>query len=148
MRSRVPTAMAALTTALRGAGLPVLGGPTVTGSPLTKVVTVGFTSADDTTTVEAAAVLEGLGVEPNREQFTIRCFASVASGSASDMDAVLDGVYDLLAGVGDAIARDATLMGEVLFAYISEHTLRQRQDSSGAIASISFGVTCDAYTTK
>lgn len=148
MRSRVPTAMAALTSAFRVAGLPVFGGPTVTGSRLTRVVTVGFTSADDTTAVEATAVPEGLGVQPNREQFMIRCFASVASGSAGDMDTVLDSVYDLLAGAGDAIARDTTLLGEVLDAYISEHTLRQRQDSSGAIAEISFGVTCDAYTTK
>lgn len=147
--STVPTAIVNLVEALQASpdlvDTSVKDGPTVSGETLTEVVTVGFTDTEDTTSIEGIFAFEGAVNTPNREQYTIRCAASVMRGDG-DMPTARTRVYQLFAAAGDAIAADKTLGGVVMSARPSEMSLTQTQSSKGAVATITFDVAVDAYT--
>lgn len=151
--STVPAAMTALLAAFRAApglaGTDVRDGPVVTASAASEVVIVGwYGQMTDELAVEGALAMEGLAAEPDREQYVIRCAILAGSGDGN-MTAARTRAYELAAACGAAVAADRTLGGAVMSAYVTSQSLRQEQrQSGGAVATVEFGVGCDAYTSS
>ncbi|HEY9375174.1 hypothetical protein [Streptomyces sp.] len=123
----------------------VLDGPTTSQATLTDVVAVGFTGGDEGTDGESTLLTEGLGGGVDREQFSIRCTAVCLRGT-DDLPGARSRAYQLLSEAGAAIAADRTLGGTVMRAMIGSHSLSQGFTQSGAQATVTFEVACDAYS--
>lgn len=123
----------------------VLDGPTTSQATLTDVVAVGFAGGDEGLDGESTLVTEGLGGGVDRERFTIRC-AAVCLRGTDDLPGARRRAYELLSLAGAAIATDRTLGGTVMRAMIGGHTLSQGFTQSGAQATVTFDVSCDAYS--
>lgn len=149
--STAPAAIAGLVATLGGSavldGVAVFDGPVVNGSTAVEVITVGYTGGEDEDSADATEAIAGLSVQQSRERYVVRCAASVRNGSA-DMAAARNRAYDLLGYVGEALAGDKTLSGAVMKAMLGAHTLRQAQDSRGALATVVFEVAVDAFTRR
>jgi hypothetical protein len=150
--STVPAALTALLAALEAApgleGVDVRDGPVVSSTAAAEAVIVGwYGQAGDELAVESAITQEGMAAQPDREQFVIRCAALVLNGS-TDMTAPRARAYELLAACGAAVAADRTLAGTVMSAYVASHSLLQEQRQNGALATVEFGVACDAFTAR
>lgn len=147
--SKVPDAVDALFAALKIAselqGVTVRDGASTSQAKVMEIVSVGYTGEEAQTDVEATLTPEGLARATDRERFTIRCAVAVLKGS-TDLPAARRRAYELLAAVGDVLARDRTLGGTVLRAMIGTHSLNQDQTDGGAQAVIVFGVDCEAFS--
>lgn len=149
--STVPAALTALLTAMEAApgleGVDVRDGPVVSSTAAAEAVIVGwYGQAGDELAVDGTITQEGLAAQPDREQYVIRCAALVLNGSA-DMTAARARAYELAAACGAAVAADRTLGGIVMSAYVTSQSLLQQQREKGALATVEFGVGCDAFTT-
>jgi len=149
--STVPAAIGALVTAFRTApgleGVPVRDGPAVENQAAREVIAVGYAGDDDDLAVESETSPEGLGREPDRERYSIRCAAAVLRG-ATDVAAARSRAYELVAAAGEAIARDRTLGGAVMRAGVSTTSLQQSQTDRGVQVMVTFSVDCDAFTRR
>lgn len=149
--STVPDAIAGLLAALRGSaaldGVAVFDGPVVNGSTAMEVITVGYTGGEDEDSADATEAIAGLSVQQQRERYVVRCAASVRNGSA-DMAAARTRAYELVGYVGGVLTADKTLGGAVMKASLGAATLRQAQDSRGALATVVFEVAVDAMTRR
>jgi hypothetical protein len=147
--SKLPAAidgLAAIFAAWPGlSGVDVLDGPPLSQQTFREVLAVGWTGGEDETDAESTLLTEGLGGSPDREQFTIRCAAVVMRGSSGLPD-VRRRAYELLAEAGAAIAANRTLNGAVMRAMVGSHSLAQDLATKGAQVTVTFEVSCDAYS--
>ena len=127
------------------AGVKVLDGPSTSQQTLQEVLTVGWTGADGETDADSTLLAEGLGGSPDREQVTIRCAVAVLRG-ADDLSGARRRAYELLSEAGAAIAQDRTLRGAVMRAMVGSHSLAQDLTQQGAQVTVTFEVSCDAYS--
>jgi hypothetical protein len=126
-------------------GVKVLDGPSASQQTLQEVLTVGWTGGDDESDAESTLLTEGLGGAPDREQFTIRCAAAVLRGT-DDLPGARRRAFELLSEAGAAIAQDRTLRGAVMRAMVGSHSLAQDLTQQGAQVTVTFEVSCDAYS--
>jgi hypothetical protein len=126
-------------------GVDVLDGPTASQQTFREVLTVGWTGGDDESDAESTLLTEGLGGSPDREQFSVRCAAAVLRGTG-DLPAARRRAYELLSAAGAAIAQDRTLRGAVMRAMVASHSLAQDLTQQGAQVTVTFEVSCDAYS--
>jgi hypothetical protein len=147
--SKLPAAMDAMVAAFGSAeslkGVTVRDGASVSQATVLEVVSVGYTGTEGENDADATLLTEGLGGDPDREQFTIRCAAAALKGS-TELPAARARAYELFAAAASVIAANRTLGGTVMRAMIGSHSLTQWQTKDGAQAVVSFEVSCDAYT--
>jgi hypothetical protein len=160
-QSTVPAAIAALVAAFRAApalaGVGVYDGPQVSSSAGLEVVAVGFTGERMSATgeypepslpvVESQSSVEGMAVDPLREQYQVRSVIAVLNG-AGDIAAARTRAYELLAACGSVLTADKTLGGTVMLATLGASSLSQQQGPRGALAMLDFTVVADAYTRR
>lgn len=123
----------------------VLDGPVAMDSGLREALSVGYSGDLDAVAVEGDLTDAGMSITPDRERYTVQCAVWVLNG-AGDMSAARARAYEILAAAGSALAANHTLDGLVLMARVSTVSLAQSQTSQGAVASIVFGVSVDAFT--
>lgn len=153
--TRIGAAIDALVVLCRAApglaGVVVFDGPRVTDNDLVNPdrLYIGA-SADDDPAAEGDQDFAHLGARARDETFAIACTAEAWSGD-TDMKVRRDRALALLAEVEnllrptDANPRAYTISESVLYAHIAGGMrLVQRQTGNGAIASITFHVTCRA----
>lgn len=147
--SKLPAAIDGLVAAFGAwpglSGVTVLDGPSTSQKTLQEVLTVGWTGQDGETDADATLAREGLGGDPDRETFSIRCAAAVLRGT-DDLSGARRRAYELLSEAGAAIAADRRLGGTVLSAMVGSHSLSQDLGQQGAQAVVTFTVDCDSYT--
>ncbi|MGH3504018.1 MAG: hypothetical protein ACRDQA_24445 [Nocardioidaceae bacterium] len=110
-----------------------------------EVVAVGYSGDDGDTAAEGSFSREGLALEPDRERYSIHCAVSVLNGAA-DTGKARARAYELFAVVGKVLAADKTLGDAVMSASLGGWSLSTPQTESGAVATITFNVEIDAYT--
>lgn len=150
--SRVPEAIDALLALCRAA--PELAAATVSdGPPLTNLTAeqllfIGWAPSADT----AASITQNFasaGARRRDEDFSIACYAEARSGGTT-MKTVRDQVFGLVATVEtilratDAAPDAPTLGGAVLWSHLTAGELTQPQTADGALAGLTFTVTCKA----
>lgn len=149
--SSVPAAIDALVQAFKASadldGVLVMDGPEIASQAAPRVLSVGFTAIPGETAVEAQSAPDGLSGIPNQEQYLVRCTAAVIGG-ATDVKAVRDAAYGIMAAAGAAIVRDQRLGGVVTRAAMGSHQLMQEQIDRGAQCMIVFEVDVDAFTCR
>jgi hypothetical protein len=153
--SSVPAAIAALLAAFRAStalGLatppvPVHDGPDITAAASLEAVAVGYTATANQAVVTGTAAPEGNSAGPDREQYAVICTAEVLD-PGGDIAAARTRAYQLHAACGAAITADRTLGRAVLRAAPGLGSLQQQQQQNGALATVTFPVTVDAYTTR
>lgn len=141
--STAPAAMAGLAAALGGLSVRVLDGPVAADPGLKEAVTVGW--QDDTTAAVDAVVDPGVHAA-DRETYTINNAVMVLK--SKDIVAARVRAFEIFGQVGALIKADRTLGGAVMRAAVVSWSLSLAQGSGGALATILFGVGCDAYTTE
>lgn len=151
--STTPAAIAGLIGVLTNSpdltGVPIEDGPVVSDASVSEAILIGYSgTSDDATAVEGTLAAEGLAAMPDRELYTIRCAVLVATGDANALPDARTRAYELLSAIGGALAADPTLDGVVMVARLADVTLLQSQTPTGANVTVSFGVFCDAYTTR
>lgn len=129
-----------------GSTVSVTDGPVVTSNTYREVVTVGYAGAEDDLSVEVTTSPEGWATSPDREQYAIRCAASVLRGDSGGMGLARTRAYELFGQIGGLISEDSTLGGLVMRAYLTDVSLRQSQTQAGAVATVSFSISIDAFT--
>lgn len=151
--SSVPNAIDALvqafTTTPELDGVAVYDGPVVTQAGKLEAITVGF-NGDETpgaSAVDGQSSREGLAIGRDREQYTIQCSASVLNGSG-DISAARRRAYELYGLVGGVLAADQRLGGAVMTTQLGAARLVQDQTADGAVATVEFGIDCDAFTRR
>lgn len=137
--------VAVFTAALSPQGVTVRDGASVSQAGVLEIVSVGYTGAEGENDADSTLLTEGLGGEPDREQFTIRCAAAALKG-ATDLPAARRRAYELFHSAAAAIAANRTLNRTVMRAMVSSHSLTQDQTDKGAQAVVVFTVECDSYT--
>lgn len=146
--SRAPDVIEGLVALFRGDAafqdVLVMDGPEVTTTTAVRVLTVGWSAVDGETAVEAQVVPEGMGGNPDREQFTIRCTAAVIDGSTK-VALVRRAAYDLMSAAGAAIAGNRELGGAMRL-QMGGHRMMTEQIRRGVQALLVFDVDVDAYT--
>lgn len=147
----LPAAWANLVTGLRGwaalAGVQVKDGAEITDPSVYETVTVGFTDETAPDVVDAANSAGGMVNQPGREQYVIQCGVSVQKGTAEELPDARARAFELLDAVVDYLTANKTLGGAVMNATLGEWHLRQYlPQNAGAVATIAFGVNCDAFT--
>lgn len=159
--STVPAALAGLVSAFKAEpaleGVDVYGGPAVSESKALAAIMVGFAGETMARTgaypvaeqpqVELTASLDGLSVTPSRESYTIQSLLAVLNG-AKNVTAARTRAYQLLGGIGAAITADRKLGGAVALARLGGHSLKQEQTAKGALISVVFEVSCEAWTRR
>lgn len=147
--SKVPEVIDALVTAFSAQpeleGVTVWDGPRVSKSTPREMLAVGFTGVEGEAGAESTTEPDGMAVSPDRETLLVRCAAAVLAGS-NDIAAARRRAYDIFAAAGQAIVRDPRLGDVVLQASVGSHTLSQDQTTSGAQATVTFDVACEAFT--
>lgn len=124
----------------------VQDGPIPVESADLEVLSVGYDDGDnDGVAVDGLVALEGLCVEPNREQFTVTCLIAVLNGS-NDIRAARTRAYELLSAAVSLVLADITLGGIVMESSVQNVTLIQIQNDHGALARLVFTIACDAWT--
>lgn len=149
-QSRVPAVLDALvsvwgtTSELSGV---VQDGPRALNSPAMEELSVGYDGSEDGQASDGVAAVEGFGIEPNRERFTVTCLVQVLNG-AGDMRAARVRAFELLSAAAGAVAEDKTLGGVVMQAAVQDQTLSQLQTDRGAWVRLAFTVACEAFTAR
>lgn len=151
--SSVPAAITALlaafrtSTALGLAGVPVHDGPDIAAAASLEAVAVGYTPTQNQSVITGTSAPEGMGAGPDREQYTVTCTAEVLD-PGGDIAAARTRAYALHAACGAAITADRTLGKVVLGATPGLGSLQQQQQANGALATVTFPVAIDAYTSR
>lgn len=144
--STAPAAIAGLVATLQaGMTTKVLDSAVVSDAAGQEVVNVGW-QTEDQPSVDATVDQEGYGGQPDRERYTINNAVRVLN--ARDVVAARARAFELLGQVGAAIKADHTLGGSVMRAGISAWSFEAQQGRGGALATILFGVDCDAFTNR
>lgn len=147
--STVPAVLDAILALLRAS--PDLSGvQVVDGQPLRTdpdVVCIGFTGNAGESSVESTRTVEQLKRQPDREQYEITSLASSWSG-ATDPVAVRNRAYELLDVVAAELAKDPRLGGLVTEVRLSSDRFAQEQTSKGAVATVMFTITVNAFTRR
>jgi hypothetical protein len=148
--STVPAAIDGLVTSLRAqdtlVGI-VHDGPELRDNTRGEVVFVGYTGDEDETAADGSVTRDGLVTDPNRERYSVRCAVMVVNGS-SNVAAARNRAYELLAACGDAVTGDQTLAGSVMAARLGDWTFSIGQTDMGAVATITFDVQVDTFTSR
>jgi hypothetical protein len=150
--SRAPEAVAALLAILRAApalsDVTIVDGPTATNFSGKRRLCVGWSPSGDGA-VDIEQTFNSAGARTRDESFTIRCYAEARAGD-TDMSLRRETVFDMVAVVEQAlratdVAPEApTLNGTVLWAHLTTGNLAQEQTGDGALAGLSFTVSCRA----
>jgi hypothetical protein len=150
--SAVPAAIDALLAILRAApGLSevlIVDGPAAVNLTDRHRIYVGYAPGAEQS-VDISQDFASAGARRRAEDFTVACYAETWAGD-NDMALRRTRVFELLAAVEDALrATDTapeapTLNGTVQWAHLTAGSLVQEQNSDGALASLSFTVTCRA----
>ncbi|MCX4786465.1 hypothetical protein OG369_09805 [Streptomyces sp. NBC_01221] len=150
--SAVPAAVDALLAILRAAPalaeVRIVDGPPSVNLTERQRIYVGWSPGAEQA-VDTAQDFAYAGARSRNEDFSIACYVETRAG---DKDMVLRRVkaFELLAAVEDALraTNDAptapTLSGTVLWAHLTAGSLVQEQTDGGALAGLSFTVTCRA----
>ncbi|WP_433225603.1 hypothetical protein [Actinomadura formosensis] len=145
--STVPAVLDALVARARAA-LPEVqvldGGPHRDTDP--DVVAIGFTGDPGEAAVEDTRTREQLATSPDRERYEITSLASSWRGEEHDAKAVRDRVYEMLDALAAELERDQRLGGLVNRARLSSGAFAQEQTNKGAVATVRFVVSVDAFT--
>lgn len=126
-------------------GVKLVDGPNVSSGTLKEALIAGWEGDESTEAVTGSLASGGLALAPDREQYTINCAVMVLRGTRQ-MAAARARAYELFAAAAAELVADKTLRGAVMTARLGSMTLTQTQDSRGAIATVLFGVDCDAMT--
>lgn len=110
-----------------------------------EVVNVGWQTQDQLA-AEAEISPEGYGFDADRELYTVNNAVRVLK--AKDAVAAEARAFVLFGEVGALIKADPTLGGAVMKSWVSSWSLEAQQGRGGALATILFGVYCDAFTTR
>lgn len=150
--SSVPAVLQALVSTLSGApaleGVPVFDGPALDGTSQDAVVTIGYTGdPDDPSTVTGQDEYDGMSTARSREQYTVRCAVSVRDGTG-DPAAPRTRAFDLLSAIGGVLAANPSLGGACMQAGIGAWNLIDDQATTGAVATIAFGIDVDAFSSR
>jgi hypothetical protein len=150
--SAVPDAIDALVEILGGApgmtGVLIVDGPPAVNFSDRERIYVGH-DREGESAADISQSFAGAGARTRDEEFSIACYAEVRYGD-KNMARRRSRVFDLLAAVENALrATDAnpdapTLNGTVQWAHLTAGTLVQSQTGDGAVAGLSFTVTCRA----
>lgn len=158
--STVDAALQGLVAVLQAApaleGVDVYDGPFVSESKANAAISVGFagerlnrTGAYPETeqpAVQVTSAIAGLaGPADQAETYSVACLLAVLDGGKS-IAAARARAYELLDGVGNAVAADRTLGGVVAQARPGDHSLTQEQTPRGAVVTIVFDVAVEAWT--
>lgn len=148
-----PAAMAKLVTVVGGRvaalAVPAGGnrpqvkdGAQVSSAGTKEAIDIGY-QGEDAPTVEAA--LDPATSISDLEEYTINCAVLIWKGH--DLPAARARAFELLNVVGGAVKADSTLGDTVMRAWVSSWSLEPRQTTSGALVTLLFHVTVQAYTT-
>lgn len=151
--SRVPAAVAALLDILRAApsladSVHIEDGPTAVNYTDLDRIYVGW-QPNGEAGVSLQQDFNAAGARTRDENFVIGCYAESRSGD-TDMAARRQRVFDIFGVVETEIRASntspeaPTLNGTVLWAHITLGDLFQEQGSNGALAGLSFQLTCRA----
>ncbi|MEU0716838.1 hypothetical protein ABZ498_06605 [Streptomyces lavendulocolor] len=149
--SAVPAAIDALLTIFRAApglaGVTIIDGPPVQDMSGRDFLAVGWSLANEASTAaEASQDFANAGARNRNEDFAITGWLESWTGD-KDIAPRRTRAYELLAAVEDALrATDAqpeapTLLGTVLWAHLTSHSLHQ-SPADGVRAGIAFTITC------
>lgn len=110
------------------------------------VIVIAFTGVPNEAAVEDTRSVEEITRERDRERYEITCLASSWPGSDTDLKAVTERAFDLLDLVGTVCAKDQTLGRTCMRARVGFAALAPTQTQDGAVATIQFRVSVDAFT--
>lgn len=147
--STVPAVLDALVALARAVLTPervqVLdGGPHRDTEP--DVVAIGFTGDPGEACVTDTRTREQLASAPDREQYEVTSLASAWKGHETDAKAVRDRAYEIVNLLAAELERDQRLGGLVNRARLSTGEFAQEQTTKGAVATVRFVITVDAFT--
>jgi hypothetical protein len=137
-----PAAITALV-ALQGVAAPIIDAAVVSDGGAKEAVNIGY-QTEDQDVVEAA--LEPYAQAADADLYTVNNAVRVLRGR--DLPAARARAFVLFNQVGSAIKADRTLGGVVMRAWVSSYSLQTVQSDRGPVATILFGVTCQAETTE
>ncbi|MCP2339166.1 hypothetical protein [Actinomadura rupiterrae] len=145
----VSTVPAVLDALVQRVGLALPGVQVTDGQPVDveppDTVCIGFTGTPGEAVVVSMLSPEQMAVTPDRESYTVACVASCWKGHERDAKAVRDRAYALVDAVDAELARDPTLGGLVLRARLATEELIPEQTAEGALATVKFSVSVDAF---
>lgn len=110
------------------------------------VVVIGFNGNPGDAVVTSTLDVEQMASDPSREQYEIACLASSWRGAVHDAKTVRDVAYGLVKAAADELARDPRLGGLVMRAWLSAREYAPLQSDQGALATVHFTISVDAYT--
>src|SRR5438067_810318 len=114
--------------------------------PADDTVVIGFNGNPGDSIVTSTLDVEQIAADPSREQYEIACLASSWRGAVRDAKTVRDIAYRLVQAAADELARDQTLGGLVMRAWLSAREYAPLQSEDGAVATVHFTISVDAYT--
>lgn len=113
-----------------------------------EAMVIGFTGNALEAAVEDTRSVEEIGRERDRERYEITCLATSWMGSDQNMDEVRNRVYELVGFLASGIAADHTLGGACMRSRLSTVALAQMQSQDGAVATVMFTISVDAFTRR
>lgn len=111
-------------------------------------VVIGFTGNPLEAAVEDTRSVEEISRERDRERYAITCLATSWLGEDYPMEEVRDHAFALVDLIAAKVAEDHTLGGLVMRTRVSSVALAQMQSDTGAVATIMFEVSIDAFTRR
>lgn len=112
------------------------------------VIVIAFTGVANEAAVEDTRSVEELTRERDRERYEVTCMLSSWMGSDTDLKAVTERAFELLDLVGSVVAADQTLGQTCMRARVGFNALAPTQTQDGAVATIQFRVSVDAFTRR
>lgn len=146
--STVPGVLAALVVKARDMlpeGVTVYDGQP-DSDPSDECVVIGFTGNPLEAAVEDTRSVEEMTRERDRERYEVTNLATSWLGEETDMEAVRLRAFSFVDVLAAALAADQTLGGACMLARIAVVGLAQMQTTRGAVATIQFTVSVDAFT--
>lgn len=110
------------------------------------IIAIGFNSNPGDPIVTSTLTIEQMQADPSRETYEIACLASSWRGGVHDAKAVRDAAYGLVQAAADELAQDPRLGELVLLARLSAGEYAPLQTDQGAVATVHFTITIDAFT--
>jgi hypothetical protein len=107
---------------------------------------IGYTPQFGDDVVSDTRTRDQMESSPDAERYDITNLAWSWHGSNTDQKAVRDRAYELVDAVAAELARDQTLGGLVMRAWVSSTALAQEQTNRGAVATVRFVISVYAFT--